>query len=400
VQISTPPCNGTARRRGFSVWGPVGLNFNAALNIAVRTTQQEWEMADDLGDSHPGSLQQGGALPALSKAIRTAGKIYPAAGSLVTYRIFSTNSNAPIKLMLTDFCGRVVDSVVGVGNLTKGYTITTTGWYVVKAQHTSDTVANSNRCWINVTYTAPRVVDARANASRIPLSLDLGIDRAVCSNNAVVNAFIDADCSYNWLLPNGNTSTNSLQSYSNPGVYKLTVTNSRTGCQVTDSVNIIAVNQSPRSTITQSVNNDTLSIIPQTGMTYTWRRGTDTLVIDSITTALPINGNGVYWVTVTSKAGCGISTGSILVTNLKEVLTSSEIEVYPNPNNGSFKLTVPERFEGSKVVITDLQGKAAFIQQLVGNSTEVSQSQTLAAGMYLIRIEHSKGTGVKKLAIQ
>jgi alpha-amylase len=398
VQISTPPCNGTARRRGFSVWGPVGLNFDAPLSIPVRTTQQEWELANDLGDSHPGSLQQGGALPARSTATRTAGKIYPAAGTVITYRIFSTNPNAPIKLTLTDFCGRVIDSVVGVGNLTKEFTATFTGWHVLKAQHTADTVANSNRCWINVTYTAPRVVDSRANASRLALSLDLGLDRGVCSNNAVVNAFVDADCSYEWRLPSGTISTNSLQSYSVPGVYRLKITNSRTGCQVVDSVNITSVNASPRSTITQR--NDTLFITPQAGMNYTWRRGNDTLAVDSTTTALPINGNGVYWVTVRSNAGCGLSTGSILVTNLNETLTASEIEVFPNPNNGSFKLTLPERFEGSHVIITDLQGKTIFKTTLTGNSAEINQGKGLASGMYLIRIEHSRGTGLKKLAIQ
>jgi hypothetical protein len=302
--------------------------------------------------------------------------------------------------MLTDFCGRVVDSVVGIGNLTKTYTATTTNWHVLRAQHTRDTVTTSNRCFINVTYTAPRVVNARGTASRIPLSLDLGINRAVCSNNAVVNAFIDADCSYEWRLPNGNSNTNSLQSYSVPGAYKLTVTNSRTGCQVTDSVNILAVNQAPRSTISQSLNNDTLSIVHQIGMEYVWRRGTDTLVIDSTTNRLPINGNGVYWVTVRSRAGCGNSTGSILITNLKEVLTASEIEVYPNPNNGSFKLTLPERFEGSKISISDLQGKQVYNRQISGHSAEINIGSELSTGLYVIKIEHIRGTGIKKLAIQ
>ena len=87
----------------------------------------------------------------------------------------------------------------------------------------------------------------------------------------------------------------------------------------------------------------------------------------------------VYWVTVRSNAGCRLSTGSILVTNLNETLTASEIEVFPNPNNGSFKLTLPERFAGSHVIITDLQGKTIFKTTLTGNSAEINQGKGLAS---------------------
>ena len=76
VAINTPPCNGTATggRRGYSVWAPT----NAVTNYAKvgRATTQEWELADDLGDSDARSLQQGGQLPAGSTAYRTAGRIY------------------------------------------------------------------------------------------------------------------------------------------------------------------------------------------------------------------------------------------------------------------------------------------------------------------------------------
>jgi alpha-amylase len=398
VQISTPPCNGTARRRGFSVWGPVGLNLDTVINVPTKSTQQEWEMADDLGDSHQGSLQQGGALPALSTAKRIAGKIYPASGSLITYRIFSTNPNAPIKLMLTDYCGRVIDSIVGVGNLTKEFTAITTGWHVLKAQHTSNTVARSNRCWINVTYTAPRVVDARADQSIVPVDFDLGIPRSICVSDNLFSAPSKPNSRYLWTLPDGTTNINGQIRLRTPGRYILQITNTRFGCVATDTLNVLSLIPTPISTITQR--NDSLFITPQQGMTYTWRRGTDTLVIDSTTTALPITTNGEYFVSVRSKAGCGVSTRSIQITNLKETLTASEIEVYPNPNNGSFKLTLPERFEGSHIIITDLQGKNIFKTTLTGYKAEINQGKDLASGMYLIRIEHSRGTGIKKLAIK
>ena len=57
VQISTPPCDGSATRRGYSVWAPVGFD-NSTYDPSRNTlTTQEWEMANDLGDSHCQSLQ-------------------------------------------------------------------------------------------------------------------------------------------------------------------------------------------------------------------------------------------------------------------------------------------------------------------------------------------------------
>jgi alpha-amylase len=49
-------------------------------------------MADDLGDSHPLSLQQGGQLPPYSVETRTVGKIFVAASSPVTFYLFLSDS--------------------------------------------------------------------------------------------------------------------------------------------------------------------------------------------------------------------------------------------------------------------------------------------------------------------
>src|SRR2546429_9470883 len=76
--IFVPPCNGTNVRRGYCVWGPAGVN--GGFSPPNRSTTQEWEMADDLGDSHSNSLGPGGALPANSTAMRTVGKIFAATG--------------------------------------------------------------------------------------------------------------------------------------------------------------------------------------------------------------------------------------------------------------------------------------------------------------------------------
>jgi len=398
VQISTPPCNGSARRKGYSVWGPVGIDFTTPFTVTNGTTQQEWDMSNDLGDSNNSSLQQGGALPARSKAKRIAGKIYPDSATTVTYRIFSTNPNAPVKLMITDFCGRVLDSIQGIGNQIKTYTTTFKGWHVLKAQHTSDTVANDNRCWVNVIYTAPQVVNAIANQSAVPVDFEFGPARSVCVNDNLFSAPARSNARYTWTLPDGTTNTNSQIRLRTPGRYILQITNTRFGCSATDTLNVISLIASPTSTITRI--NDTIFAPVQSGVTYTWKRGTDSLFTDSTTNFLPVQLNNTYSVTVRSKKGCGNSTSSITITDLKEMLSEKEIGLYPNPNNGSFSLELPERYLNSQIAITDLQGKSIYKTSIDGYKSVLSLEGKLASGMYFLKVENALGTGLKKLVIK
>src|SRR5213075_1343729 len=117
--IFVPPCNGSNPRRGYSIWGPAGIS--GGFNPPNRGTTQEWEMADDLGDSHPNSLGQGGALPANSTAMRVVGRIFPANGKTVTihtYPQFPTNRYEVLVLAQT---GAQITNTMGAGNLTLSY---------------------------------------------------------------------------------------------------------------------------------------------------------------------------------------------------------------------------------------------------------------------------------------
>ena len=158
VVINTPPCNGTAAqgRRGYSVWAPVGISQN--YNPAPRPTTQEWEMADDLGDSHTASLRQGGAVPDSSLAWRTAGRVYVAAGQPITYIVTPTQAARPLVLGLIDpaiDATHPADSVSGAGVLTKNYTPTTGGYKTLVIRNQ---VGNQvgQRAYVKVTYMAPQ----------------------------------------------------------------------------------------------------------------------------------------------------------------------------------------------------------------------------------------------------
>ena len=68
-------------------------------------------MADDLGDSHASSLQQGGAIPASSTALRTAGKVFDEANKTITVNLFPTNTAKNLTVNLYNSGGSILQTV-------------------------------------------------------------------------------------------------------------------------------------------------------------------------------------------------------------------------------------------------------------------------------------------------
>jgi len=152
--IWIPPCDGSNVRRGYCIWGPAGIT--GGFNPTQRTTTQEWEMADDLGDSHASSLQQGGALPATSTALRNVGKIFSENGKTITVNLYPTNNTKDITLNLYNNAGTLLQTVNGLGNLTLTYTPSSTGFYQIRVKNTSASNP-SQKVFVKATYTSPKI---------------------------------------------------------------------------------------------------------------------------------------------------------------------------------------------------------------------------------------------------
>ncbi|MCI5058356.1 MAG: DUF1939 domain-containing protein [Flavobacteriales bacterium] len=152
VEIHTPPCDGSNMRRGYSIWGPAGIT--GGFNPNPKLTTQEWEMANDLGDSHPWSLQQGGALPTNSLDYRYVGKVHSDTG-LVQIDLYPADSTQSIKLLILDDNDVSLDSITGVGHLVLNYNVTVAANYKIKIRNAS--INNSGqKVWVKVTYKAPK----------------------------------------------------------------------------------------------------------------------------------------------------------------------------------------------------------------------------------------------------
>lgn len=174
-QVATAP-NGhfisNAFGHGYSIWAPypgggtpttVQDLYNVLNNYTqprATSTSQEWEMADDLGDSHCASLGQGGHLPANSTNQRVVGKIFVQGGTQVTINPTLENAGTNCIISFQNLNGSG-NTTTAVGSGTDvNYTAATNGWYTIKIRQGS-TAWPKQKAWVKVTYTAPTVVNTR-----------------------------------------------------------------------------------------------------------------------------------------------------------------------------------------------------------------------------------------------
>ena len=123
-------------------------------------------MADDLGDSHPNSLQQGGGLPANSTALRTVGRIFPAAGKTVTIHASPQALTNRYELLVLANSGAQITNAVGSGILTLTYAPPADEYETIQI-HSTGPAPVPQRVSVEVNYTAPTSLKS-ASASMPP----------------------------------------------------------------------------------------------------------------------------------------------------------------------------------------------------------------------------------------
>lgn len=112
-------------------------------------------MADDLGDSHPSSLQQGGALPLNSTAARTVGRFYPAAGMPVRIEGYATLNGPNWRISVVNAALTEVASVSGPQHLVLTFTPASAEYHTIRIRN--EAVANASQTvWIKTVYSSLR----------------------------------------------------------------------------------------------------------------------------------------------------------------------------------------------------------------------------------------------------
>lgn len=141
---------------------------------------------------------------------------------------------------------------------------------------------------------------------------------------------------------------------------------------------------------------------------YTWDFGDGSPTATGVTTSHAYTGNGTYTVTLIVDGLCNSDTITqpIVISGIgiEESLLNQTFTVYPNPNNGKFR--VGFQVEGLKHVelrVVTLLGQELYNSKpgnISGTYEEEIDLSKVAAGVYLIQLVTDEGTVSKRVTIQ
>lgn len=236
-----------------------------------------------------------------------------------------------------------------------------------------------------------------------------------CAGSSVVlNAPGSTDRSYQWLKGGANISGAVQSSYiaTTGGTYKVTVTNTLTGCfKTTTTGTVVTVNPIPTAIITPqgpttfcAGGSVTLKANSGTGLTYQWKKN-GTNISGATGNNYIATTAGTYKVKVTNSNGCTkISGGTTVTVPCREneqiqSTTSFDLSVYPNPNKGEFTV----QFSGKplslvSIEITDMLGR--IIEHVeTYNETILINKANIATGIYYLTAKSKEGVKMKKIIV-
>ena len=209
------------------------------------------------------------------------------------------------------------------------------------------------------------------------------------------------------------TSMNDTIYVSDSGVYGLTYTDNN-GCS---SSNQVTVQEYPETTpldiagpvTVLNGSQQTYTIIPQPGYTYTWNVNGGTIISGQGSSSIE-----VLWDSTTSTFasvqiiwsntyGCEHSDAqaiSIQPDAVEEGITNSEqIQLFPNPSQGNFRLKGFNPTKSYQLNIFDLSGKTISTLSVIQRAEIEVNAFQLQSGLYIIRINNDGNTQTLPLQI-
>jgi hypothetical protein len=223
----------------------------------------------------------------------------------------------------------------------------------------------------------------------IPPAVNLGNDTTLCNGASIILDAGNPGSAYNW----STGGTGQQEQVSIAATVSVAVTDSF-GCIGSDTV-VIATGVTPAAGFNFTVGGAglTYSFTDQstgTPTAWAWDFGdsnTDNVQNPSHTYAAP--GSYTVTLTVTNDCGTDVFTQSITVVSVEQALAGGVVSLYPNPNNGRFKLEFRGLLaDGVELRIMDVKGQVimeASIEEQGSFVKEVDMTR-FAKGMYLLQI--------------
>jgi len=256
----------------------------------------------------------------------------------------------------------------------------------------------------------------------IDLTADFAGDNTQIAKNgtvhftsAVSGGYVNVPQTYTWSFPGGtpdtSTMANATVTYSECGPHDVQFIVNRGGqidtilktayIQVGTPVNVTV---SPNDTVCQDQSITLDATTP--GATYLWAPGgetTPTITVDGTTAGL---GQHAYMVTVSTPDGC--VQQRILYITFEDctgipVVSKASVAIYPNPNNGSFKLDMNNiKSSVVSITITNTLGTTVFEENGVsvnGSLVRDFKLSNLNSGMYFLTIQDGNNKIVQKFSV-
>lgn len=118
--------------------------------------------------------------------------------------------------------------------------------------------------------------------------------------------------------------------------------------------------------------------------------------------------NGVYTVIYTNSNICGNADTTFEVqataVSLSELNNDSKMLIYPNPNNGSFNVSIEElNASNIELTILDSRGRVVYAKQLDSNNTSFNEIIDLTSqqtGMYILKLKFDDEVRTSRISIQ
>ena len=250
-----------------------------------------------------------------------------------------------------------------------------------------------------------------------------GSDTIVVDASALVYSnFVDADTTFFCLPGSANlTSTQTGTSYdwsttettqditvSSSGTYYLTLTD-ECGSGV-DSVIVVGAS-APVPDYTASISYVTSfftnTTVAEGTVTYDWNFGDGNSSTDENPTHV-YSAAGTYLVTLTATNECGMTTYSDSITlttvGLEELGDGNSMSIYPNPNNGSFDLSILlSQNANVELVVTNELGQKIYsktVGEIVGSTVETIDLGNVESGIYFATLVVNEVPYVSKFIVK
>ncbi len=222
-----------------------------------------------------------------------------------------------------------------------------------------------------------------------------------CTSTATVSAPANLN-SYQWNGPSGFTSSASSFTTTTAGVYSLTIPQNPPYQPIQKTLSLVI---SPASvTLAASKNTicagETVSLSASGLSTYSWSNGSatpGTTVSPTSTKVYTLTGTnsdnctGFAMITVSVNACTGIDKGSE---------SKSEVNVFPNPNNGEFTLNILKTLTKGEILIVNNVGQVVHTQAVQKGENKI-KTKGLPTGVYYYSVtDNSKSISKGKISIE